>query len=82
MPRLAGIGGKCGEHLVGDDGGLTCTWTLGDGDRLQLRANLTANSAEPKGVAPGRRIFATHDEAWETGRLPPWCVYWSIQEPR
>lgn len=81
VPRLPGIGGRSGEHHVDSDGGLTCLWTLADGYRLQLRANLTASQAEPKGVVPGRKLFATHEGVWETGPLPPWSVYWSLQEP-
>jgi malto-oligosyltrehalose trehalohydrolase len=81
VPRLPGIGGRAGRFTVSADGGLACTWTLGDGYRLQLRANLTGKPAEAPGVAPGRKIFATHGEAWESGTLPAWSVYWSLQEP-
>jgi hypothetical protein len=56
-------------------------WTLGDGYRLQLRANLSAAAANPEGVPPGRKLFATHGDAWETGTLPAWGVFWSLQEP-
>jgi malto-oligosyltrehalose trehalohydrolase len=81
VPRLAGIKGNAGTFSAGNDGGLTCTWTLGDGYRLHLRANLTNKPAEPPGVAPARKLFASHGDAWESGALPAWSVYWSLQEP-
>jgi hypothetical protein len=80
VPRLPGMGGKAGRFTVSGQG-LTCVWTLGDGYKLQLRANLSADQTNPVGVAAGRKLFATHGDAWETGALPPWGVFWSLQEP-
>jgi malto-oligosyltrehalose trehalohydrolase len=80
VPHLSGIKGEAGEFTVGKDGGLTCSWALGDGYRLHLRANLTASPAEPPGVPPARKLYATSG-AWESGVLPPWSVHWSLQEP-
>jgi malto-oligosyltrehalose trehalohydrolase len=81
IPRLPGLKGKSGQFTLGNDGGLTCSWMLGDGYRLHLRANLSAKPASPPSVAPARRLFATHGDAWESGTLPAWSVYWSLQEP-
>ena len=64
-------------------GGLHAHWTLADGSRLVLRANLSAEPAEaPFEAAEGRILCATHPEpANGTGTLPAWSVAWFLKAP-
>jgi maltooligosyltrehalose trehalohydrolase len=74
-PRLPGA--LFGEASVGADGLLTAHWIMGDGTRLQLVANLSANEiAAPPAYSAGTPIWG---EA-PTDRLAPWSVLWSLGE--
>jgi maltooligosyltrehalose trehalohydrolase len=80
VPRLAGMaGGSGGYRLIGGRG-LSVRWTLGDGSRLSLTANLSGEPlplGEPESV--GRAIFSTHPEA-SGDELPGWYVAWRLEE--
>jgi malto-oligosyltrehalose trehalohydrolase len=74
VPRLAGA--KFGS-AQGGTGLLSAHWTLGDGARLQLLANLAdVASPRPSGLRAGRPIWGGPIPE----RLPPWSVFWSIGE--
>ncbi len=83
IPRLRGTPGHSGTAETAEDGGLTASWTLGDGSRLTLVANMSAEPASKPPVIPeGRLLYATtsansHDLERE---LPPWTVAWIITE--
>ena len=75
-PRLAGMlpGGEF-ECLA--SGVLAVRWTLGDGARLHLRANL-ADAAAAVPPAPGLPIY---ESAGAGAALPPWSVRWTLEGP-
>lgn len=84
VPRLAGMlhEGVRVERPAAQV--LQISWPLGDKSRLQLLANLGPDAAE--GLRPGADpiLFTTRnlDPATLTsGKLPPWSVAWSLQEP-
>jgi maltooligosyltrehalose trehalohydrolase len=73
VPRLSGA--VFGEANIGPDRTLTADWIMGDGERLHLLANLSANEI---GAPPVR---ASDKPIWggEPGdRLAPWSVLWSL----
>jgi maltooligosyltrehalose trehalohydrolase len=80
-PRLAGICGGAGEARLIAERGLQVAWTLGDGARLVLVANV---GAEPQAefVRPeGELLFANRAgliEELDQGRLPGWSVAWFL----
>jgi maltooligosyltrehalose trehalohydrolase len=72
-PRLPGA--VFGDAHAGADGLLTAHWTMGDGARLDLIANLSANEIAMPAAGPGARPI------WGTAhadRLSPWSVLWSF----
>ncbi|HEY0833935.1 MAG TPA: malto-oligosyltrehalose trehalohydrolase [Azospirillum sp.] len=79
VPRLEGTPGGAGRYEVVGRAGLTVRWTLGDGSRLHLRANLSDTPAPGLTDAPGRALW-TEGEGVRDGALGPWSVVWSIEE--
>ncbi len=55
-PRLARTGGHCGQHEI-VDGALRVTWTLGDGARLLVAANLGDAEAFLPGAPAGTPVY-------------------------
>jgi malto-oligosyltrehalose trehalohydrolase len=78
VPRLAGMRPP-GEFECFDRGRLAVRWTLGDGARLHLAANLAdspARSASP----PGRVIYASHPTGGSAGDVAaPWSVLVTLE---
>jgi maltooligosyltrehalose trehalohydrolase len=73
IPRLAGA---CfGAAQAADNGLLTANWRMGDGAKLQLRANLSASEIVHPRETQGILIWG--DEA--SDRLPPWSVFWRLE---
>ena len=73
VPRLPGA--AFGEAHAGNDGLLTASWQMGDGDRLRLTANLSASEiAHHPTQTTGTPIWG--GKAGD--RLPPWSVIWRI----
>ena len=78
-PRLAGTGGGLVRSI--DGAALSIAWTLGDGARLTLCANL---ADEPGQVTPpnaGRTLYESSAGAAEAalrGELPSWCAAWFL----
>jgi malto-oligosyltrehalose trehalohydrolase len=77
IPRLRGMQGNSGQYRVLGGGAVIVHWTLGDGSRLTLTANL---SAEALGLAHREKsgeIFSVG--SIEGGRRGAWSVAWSLQ---
>jgi maltooligosyltrehalose trehalohydrolase len=83
VPRLEGIGGNAGSAEILGDAALRVNWTLGDGSRLTLVANLARETSEvaPAGGDEDEVLFASRPDlpaALGAGRLPPWSVLWLL----
>ncbi|MGE0384495.1 MAG: malto-oligosyltrehalose trehalohydrolase [Gammaproteobacteria bacterium] len=80
VPRLAGIGSLAESARVARPGphALHVQWTLGDGSRLTLVANLGPSPIELDTPPAGERLFATANVGTEVARLPGWAVLWHI----
>jgi malto-oligosyltrehalose trehalohydrolase len=78
VPRLAGMRPP-GEFECFDRGGLAVRWTLGNGARLHLAANLAdspARSARP----PGRVVYASHPSGGSAGNFAArWSVLFTLE---
>jgi 1,4-alpha-glucan branching enzyme len=74
VPRLAGTRGSGSFECVAP-GALAVHWTLGDGARLHLAANLAPVTAR-MAPAPGVPIYA-HGRSGHL--LAPWAVAWTIE---
>jgi 1,4-alpha-glucan branching enzyme len=83
VPRLAGIEGHSGEGATFGDAGIRVAWTLGDGSRLTLVANLGAGETPCDLAVPdGEVLFETAPrlaETLATGKLPPWSAAWFLE---
>jgi maltooligosyltrehalose trehalohydrolase len=72
-PRLRGA--RFGEAEAHDSGLFQADWRMGDGAKLGLIANLSANEiARPSPLPPGTPIWGGEPD----DRLPPWSVFWRI----
>jgi malto-oligosyltrehalose trehalohydrolase len=72
-PRLAAIAGGTGRYDVTAQFALVVTWKLGDGSTLELRLNLSAQSAGAQAAAAGDLIFCEPESAaaaFGRGELP------------
>ncbi|MEX2629129.1 MAG: malto-oligosyltrehalose trehalohydrolase [Tistlia sp.] len=72
VPRLAGLGGECGQIRTQDEGVVAVTWTLADGSRLRLDANLAADARPAAPPPPGRLLHERPEgaaEALSAGRM-------------
>lgn len=78
IPRLKGIAGNCGQYKAVAGGAVLVRWTLGDGSRLRLAANLSAVPRDGFGIATGRQLYAIGSV--EGGRLGAWSVVWSLDD--
>jgi maltooligosyltrehalose trehalohydrolase len=74
VPRLTGMSGG-GTFECVPPGALAVHWTLGDGTRLHLAANLSAASAGAVRL-PGTVIYANGPPG---ARLAPWSVVWTLE---
>ena len=73
VPRLKGLRESAAGFKIAGRGGLHAHWTLADGSRLVLRANLSGEPADAIfEAAEGRALCATHPEpaVAGTGTLP------------
>jgi malto-oligosyltrehalose trehalohydrolase len=75
VPRLAGLtNAQAGAEFAGDL--LQARWQLADGSTLRLLANLSdGEPMHPRGDA-GKPIWGGKPPA----SLPPWSVYWAIED--
>lgn len=77
VPRLKGIKGNSAHYEAGAP--ITVVrWTLRDGARLSLAANLTGRSVVATASANGRPIFTLGQV--EPGAIGPWSVVWAIED--
>jgi malto-oligosyltrehalose trehalohydrolase len=76
VPRLGGMAAP-GAFTASGHGGLAVRWTLGDGSRLHLAANLSAEPAERLARPPGELIYARGE--LRDGVAPPWSVIWTLE---
>jgi 1,4-alpha-glucan branching enzyme/maltooligosyltrehalose trehalohydrolase len=73
VPRLAR--GEAHGTYTSSPPGLVCVdWTLGEGSRLHLRANLSDDPGEC--AAPEGRLLHVEGTAPEAGRIAPWSAAW------
>ncbi|MDR6661520.1 malto-oligosyltrehalose trehalohydrolase [Tardiphaga sp. 37S4] len=72
VPRLAGA--RFGQAEASDDGLLTAFWTMGDGSRLHLMANLSDKAVNAAPPSTGTTIWGNTT----TGVGTPWSVVWRI----
>ena len=80
-PRLSGTAGGA-RYLETSPGLLQVDWTLGDGSRLHLLANLSPDARERKAQPPGHVLYTTDpdiDPALNGGALPAWTVAWTLE---
>jgi malto-oligosyltrehalose trehalohydrolase len=76
VPRLAGTPGHAGTAGTWGKRGLTAAWTLGDGSRLEMVANMGPEASEPPALPGGRLLYATDgsDRQALERSLAPWTV--------
>ena len=80
-PRLRNTGGRA-RYAV-DDRLLAVDWTLGDGSRLHLTANLAEAARERVDSPAGRILYAGIPDAQAMLRdrtLPGWTVVWTLED--
>jgi len=81
VPRLVGMQGGTAAATLIEPTGLCVTWTLGDGARLTLVANLGDQPQGGFSQPEGEIIFANRsgaDKELAEGTLPAWSVVWSL----
>jgi 1,4-alpha-glucan branching enzyme len=74
VPRLRGMSAMNAKARPHADRGLEVTWTLGDGARLVMIANLGGASFEAR--SSGRELFRLADF-----RADPWALHVALEEP-
>ena len=83
VPRLAGIPGNASEGAPFGDAGIRVGWTLGDGSRLTLVANLGDGEAPCQIAVPGAEVLFESTDGLApnlaAGTLPPWSVIWFLE---
>ena len=77
IPRLVGPAHGSLHTAIGA-GGVAVDWTLGDGSRLHLRANFSAEREPRIAHAPGT-ILHTEGGAPASAGLPAWGGIWSLE---
>lgn len=78
VPRLKGIGPHSGRYVVLGSNTVSATWTLGDGAKLNLIANLSASPLTHPPTVSGRRLWPT--KITDDSVLKPWAVIWTIDD--
>lgn len=76
-PTLRILCGRCGNYQVLGPGALRIEWTLCQGSRLYLAANLWHEARAGFGERVGETIWA-EGGAGEGDELGPWAVRWSL----
>ncbi|OGA34985.1 MAG: hypothetical protein A3F75_13005 [Betaproteobacteria bacterium RIFCSPLOWO2_12_FULL_64_23] len=80
VPRLAGIRSG-GDFRVEAGGLLRVQWTLGEGSRLHLVANVAATASGPVTMPPGQIVYANPkvEGGAQPRKLPPWFVAYALE---
>jgi maltooligosyltrehalose trehalohydrolase len=84
LPRLPGIKARQASARALTPQALEAHWTLGDGARLTLLANLSNESVAEVSEPHGRLLFADSGEiqsSLKQGRLSAWSVVWFLDHP-
>ncbi|MGH8568352.1 MAG: DUF3459 domain-containing protein, partial [Gammaproteobacteria bacterium] len=82
-PRLRGMPGREAHFALLDTSGLLVNWTLGDGGRLTLIADLGDEAAPLLEVPAGELFYATDNTmsaALSQKAVPPWSAAWFYEE--
>ncbi|HUG99551.1 MAG TPA: malto-oligosyltrehalose trehalohydrolase [Gammaproteobacteria bacterium] len=81
VPLLAGAPGGPAEWHRWDARGLSVTWTLADGARLSLAANLGDAPGTLPAMPDGERLFAWPEPGTPDGCvMPAWSAAWWLHE--
>ena len=80
VPRLAQAAGHAGTYETFGSGAFRVSWSLGDGSRLTVLANLSDATWKGFGPSPGRVVWSEGDLDPERKALGPWSVMWSIAD--
>jgi len=70
------------DYEIHTDRGLTTRWEFGDGSKLTLLANLSAESVLGFTAPSAQLIYATDElstDALKSGTLPAWSVAWFLE---
>jgi malto-oligosyltrehalose trehalohydrolase len=78
IPRLRGMRGNSGRYRVLGNGAVMVHWTLGEGSRLCLTANLSPEALDLTDDRKGRKIFSVGSV--EDGRLGAWSLTWNLED--
>jgi len=81
VPRLSIIRAGAATWQRLGEGALRARWPVAEEGALTVLANLSAHRVPLVDPAPGRLLFATHDELARgpaAGGLPPWAVAWFL----
>jgi malto-oligosyltrehalose trehalohydrolase len=78
VPRLEAAPGGSGSFSVARSTVLQARWTLGDGSRYRLLANLGNAPQDAPPRPPGLTLYASPGALDAPDRLPPWSVIWRI----
>jgi len=81
VPRLPKMrGGEAHYHLFGG-AGLHARWTLGDGARLTLMANLGSEPETAVEIPRGKRFYPEKEGGLTIdATMPPWTVWWFLDD--
>ncbi|QKT04275.1 glycogen debranching protein GlgX [Ectothiorhodospiraceae bacterium 2226] len=82
MPRLSGARAEPEATQTGPGGRLQAAWTLGDGSRWTLLANLSAEAVRDVTRPAGKVVYQSDGglvERLDGGELPPWSAIWLLQ---
>ena len=75
--HLKGAPGGLAHHCVADDKCIEVTWTLGNGKKLSLIANLQNRQAKQTGKVEGERLWI-EGHCNDDGMLAPWTIIWHL----
>ncbi len=83
VPRLEGMQGDAATFATFGPGALEARWTLADGSRLVMQANLAGEAFDnPFKPGAGRVLFTTHPDATKAAEtLQAWSVTWFLEAP-
>lgn len=78
VPLLHSFSERCGSYEVSGVGQFECEWAVGGGGRLNLAANLCAETAKTVPSQVGGDVVWLEGTEHDSGRLGPWTVRWQM----
>jgi 1,4-alpha-glucan branching enzyme len=78
VPKLAQAAGHAGVYETSGPGQFRVSWSLGDGSRLVVIANLADGTWSGFGPVPGRILWSEGKVDQQRNVLGPWSVVWSM----